>query len=147
MGDEKPAPREARSTQNRRFGGAPPAVAALRMEGLLLWVIQRCDDFPKKHRFSVGDRWIDSCLDIETGLVEATYVRDKRGLLAAASRGLVRARVLARLAATLHAISLDQQAHFDRESLEVGRMVGGWLRSLMRRAGEPPRDVGPQAGL
>ncbi len=113
--------------------GAPPAVAALRMEPLVVWVIGRVDSFPRKHRFSIGDRWIDTCLDVQTSLVEATYVREKRALLLGASRGLVRARVLARVAATLHAISLDQEAYFDRESSEIGRMVGGWLRSLAQR--------------
>ncbi len=42
---------------------------------------------------------------------------------------LVRARVLARLATALHALSVDQEAHFVRESTEIGRMVGGWLRA------------------
>jgi hypothetical protein len=98
-----------------------------------VWVVQRCDDFPRKHKFSIADRWIDVCLDVQASLVEATYVRDKRGLLQAASRGLVRARVLARLACTLRALSNEQLAHFERESLAVGRMIGGWLRALSRR--------------
>ena len=111
----------------------PPAVAAVRMEQVLLWVIGRVDDFPRKNRFTVGDRWIDTCLDVQTSLVEATYARDKRALLSSASRGLVRARVLARVAASLHCISLDQQAHFNRETTEIGRMIGGWLRSIIHR--------------
>ena len=124
-------PSEARPpTKN---GGSPPAVAAVRMEALVLWVIQRVEKFPRSHKFTVGDRWIDTCLEVQTSLVEATYVRDKRGLLAGASRGLVRARVLARMATALHSTSLDQEAHFGRESTEIGRMVGGWLRSLAHR--------------
>ena len=78
-------PSEARPpTKN---GGSPPAVAAVRMEALVLWVIQRVEKFPRSHKFTVGDRWIDTCLEVQTSLVEATYVRDKRGLLAGASRG------------------------------------------------------------
>jgi hypothetical protein len=130
-------------------------VAAVRLEPLLVWVIQRCDDFPRKHKFSIADRWVEVCLDVQASLVEATYVRDKRSLLQAASRGLVRARVLARLACSLRALSNEQLAHFDRESLVVGRMVGGWLRALGRRAtvaassvgsppsGNPRGEVGP----
>ena len=83
-------PSEARPpTKN---GGSPPAVAAVRMEALVLWVIQRVEKFPRSHKFTVGDRWIDTCLEVQTSLVEATYVRDKRGLLAGASRGLARRR-------------------------------------------------------
>ncbi len=121
---------------------APPAVAAIRMETLVLWVIQRVEAFPRKHRFTMGDRWIETCLDVQTNLVEAAYVRDKRTLLLSASRGLVRGRVLARMAAALHCISLDQEAHFARESTEVGRMVGGWLRSLAH--GRPRPNVGTE---
>jgi hypothetical protein len=103
------------------------------MEPLLVWVIQRCDDFPKKHKFSVADRWIDACLEAETVLVEATYVREKRGLLLQASRALVRARVLARVSTTLRALSNEQLAHFERESVEIGKMIGGWLRAIAHR--------------
>ncbi|MFW5741158.1 MAG: four helix bundle protein [Myxococcota bacterium] len=103
------------------------------MEPVTLWVIQRVDHFPRKHKFTIGDRWIDTCLDVQTSLVEATYIRDKRALLLSASRALVRARVLARVAASLHCISLDQEAHFNRETTEIGRMIGGWLRSLAHR--------------
>jgi hypothetical protein len=115
------------------------------MEPLVVWVIERSDDFPRKHRFSIADRWIETCLDVETNLVEATYVRDKRGLLLAASRGLVRARVLARLANALRALSNEQLAHFDRESLEIGKMIGGWLRALarVRTEASAARDVAP----
>jgi len=126
----KALPREARppkkpppEAQSRR--AAPPAVAAGRMEPLVLWTIGRVDSFPRKHKFTVGDRWIETCLAVQTSLVEASYVRNKRELLLAASRGLVRARVLARMAAALRAISLEQEAHFGRESTEIGRMIGG----------------------
>ncbi len=119
---------EARPARGR--GGSAPAVAALRMESVSLWVVQRVEAFPRSHRFTIGDRWIETCLDAQTSLVEASYVRDKRGLLLGASRALVRGRVLARMAAALRAISLDQEAHFARESGEIGRMIGGWLRAL-----------------
>ena len=67
--------------------------------------------FPRSHKFTVGNRLIETCLEAQTSLVEASYVRDKRGLLLGASRALVRARVLARLATALHALSLEQEAH------------------------------------
>jgi len=137
---EKPRPqdearREPRATSSFRAtgDGAPPAVAALRMEGLCLWVVQRAEDFPRKYKFTIGDRWVDTCIDVQTSLIEASYVREKRGLLLAASRGLVRRRILARMATALRVLSLDQEAHFGRESAEIGRMIGGWLRSVDRR--------------
>jgi len=139
--EARPGTKSPPEPRDRR--GSPPSVAALRMESITLWVIGRVEQFPRTHRFTIGDRWIETCLDIQTSLVEATYLRDKRALLLSASRGLVRARVLARMAASLHCISLNQEAHFTKESTEVGRMIGGWLRSVSQR----PRtsNVGTEA--
>jgi hypothetical protein len=81
----------------------------------------------------VGDRLIDTCLDVMQHLVEASYRRDKHAELAAASRGLVRARVLMRLAHGLRCVSEAQHMHFARESEEVGRMLGGWIRAFKSR--------------
>jgi hypothetical protein len=45
------------------------------METLLVRVVQRSDDVPRKHGFSVADRWTEACLDVLPGLVEAEYAR------------------------------------------------------------------------
>ena len=71
------------------------------MESLLTWTVERAAKFPREHKFTIGDRLIETCLDVTSHLLEAAYRRDKRGDLAAASRGLIRVRVLARLARQL----------------------------------------------
>ena len=60
-----------------------------------MWVVQRCDDFPRKHKFSIADRWIDVCLDVQASLVEATYVhaQEARGAALTPDRMRQRARV------------------------------------------------------
>lgn len=110
-----------------------PAVVALRMEDIAHWVLERVAKMPREHKFALGDKLVEACLDVTCALVEASYVRDKLGLLAQASRGLVRARVLARLARRSKLLSPDQLAHFERETVEAGRMLGGWTRSVRRR--------------
>src|ERR1019366_413048 len=106
-----------------------PAAVALRMEDVTHWVVERVAKMPREHKFAIGDKLVEACLDVTCALVEATYVRDKLGLLGQASRGLVRARVLARLAGRSRLLSHDQLAHFERETVEAGRMLGGWTRS------------------
>ncbi len=110
-----------------------PAVVALRMEDITHWAIERVAKMPREHKFAIGDKLVEACLEVTCTLVEATYVRDKLGLLTQASRGLVRARVLARLASRSKLLSLDQLAYFERETVEIGRMIGGWTRSMRRR--------------
>ncbi len=103
------------------------------MEEVTHWVIERAAKMPREHKFAIGEKLVETCLDVTCLLVEASYTRDKLGLLAQASRGLVRARVLARLATRSRALSNEQLAHFERETVDVGRMLGGWTRSVRRR--------------
>ena len=122
-------------------GGAPGRgpgpgegpVIALRMEALLVWLIERAAKFPRDHKFTVGDRLVEAALDVTEALVEASYKRDKDALLARASRGLVRARVLMRVARSLRLVSEKQHLFFVTESDEVGRMLGGWMRARRSR--------------
>jgi hypothetical protein len=118
-------------------GGAPggpsraPAtpVIALRMESLLQWVAERVAKFPREHRFTVGDRLLVTCIEVMENLLDASYRHDKHASLAVASRGLVRARVLMRLAHGLRCVSEAQHLHFAGESDQVGKMLGGWIRA------------------
>jgi hypothetical protein len=117
----------------RPDGNPAPAVVAIRMEDVTHWVVERVAKMPREHKFAIGDKLVEACLEVTCALVEATYVRDKLGLLAQASRTLVRARALAPLASRSKLVSNEQLAHFERETVEVGRMLGGWTRSVRRR--------------
>lgn len=97
-------PSEARSDNN----SASPTVVALRMKSLSFWVIKRVVQFPRQHEFTIGARWIETCLNVQSCLVEASYQHDKRSLILSASRALVRARVLSRMAEALRCISHQQ---------------------------------------
>lgn len=48
---------------------------------------------PRDHKFTLGDKLVETCLEVTTLLTEASYVRDKLTLLASASRALTRARL------------------------------------------------------
>ncbi len=119
----------------KNFDRAPsdPAVVALRMEDLTVWAIERAAKMPRDHKFTVGDKLVEGCLQVTTLLTEASYVRDKLALLAEASRALTRARVLCRIAQRLHLLSEAQREFFVSQSLEIGKMIGGWTRSLKVR--------------
>ena len=109
------------------------AVIALRMEDITVWVIERVAKMPRDHKFTVGDKLVETCLEVTTLLVEASFTRDRLVLLGAASRALTRARVLVRVAQRLGLLSSAQREHFARESLEVGKMLGGWTRATRVR--------------
>lgn len=124
---------DGNSRRGLKERGAIPVVA-LRMEDITVWAIERVAKMPREHKSLVGDKLVEACLGVTTLLVEASFVRDKAGLLAQASRGLTRARVLVRMARRLRLLSDAQQEHFNDQTVEIGKMVGGWARSLHARA-------------
>ena len=71
----KPSGREAPVAQ--KTGPTAPPVIAIRMEALLAWVVERVAKFSREHKFTVGERLVETCLDITGHLIEASYRRDK----------------------------------------------------------------------
>jgi hypothetical protein len=64
--------REPSAPPAERHPTAPPIIA-LRMESLLTWTAERVAKFPRDHKFTIGDRLVEVCLDIMSNLVEASY--------------------------------------------------------------------------
>ena len=64
-----------------------------------------------------------------------------------ADEQVVRARLLLRLACELGALSPGGLRHASNELDEIGRMIGGWRRSVRRRRGRrsPPQQQGVEA--
>jgi hypothetical protein len=75
---------------------------------LTLWLVQRAGSFPREHRFTLGGRIEDGCLEVLELLVEASYTRDKAELLRRANLRLDRLRFLIRMAKDLKLISIKQ---------------------------------------
>ena len=84
--------------------GAP--VAVTKAYDFVLWLLPKVENFPKAHKFTLGDRLSANGLDLLTSLVEAAYARDKVGLLDQASRKVKSTRLLLRLAKDLKLISI-----------------------------------------
>ena len=96
---------------------------------LLGWLIPQLDNFPRQRRFTLGERLENGLLQILEALVEAAYSRDKRLPLVRANRQLEINRHLWRLALELKVISLKRYEHGIRLMDDLGRQIGGWLRS------------------
>lgn len=113
----------------------PQAVQAC--HELLLWVIPQLDKFPRVRRFTLGERLERGLLDVLELLVEAAYTRQKETPLKRANLRLEVVRHLWRLAHELKAISTRRYEYGATLIDDLGRQVGGWLRS--RR----PERAGP----
>jgi hypothetical protein len=96
---------------------------------LLLWLIPQLDKFPRSRRFTLGERIEVGVLDVLELLVEAAYTSDKGGPLRRANLRLQVVRHLWRLAHELKVMATRQYEHGARLLDDLGRQIGGWLRS------------------
>ena len=74
---------------------APPAVQ--KTYEFALWLVKKVENFPKAHKFTIGERLTANGLDLLTTLVEAAYTRNKEQLLELASRRVNATRYLLRM--------------------------------------------------
>jgi len=100
---------------------------------LLLWIIPLIGRFPRLHRFLLGDRIEVKLLEILDDLIEAYYTKSKEGLLRAANLRCEQLRVLIRLCRDLGIIGMDKYTTASEKLDEIGRMIGGWKKSLGAR--------------
>ncbi|EGV16238.1 diversity-generating retroelement protein Avd [Thiocapsa marina] len=114
--------------------GAPTTAGVVEScHALLTWIIPRLDDFPRARRFSLGAQLEQGVLELLRVLVQAAYTRDKDPLLRRANRDLEVLR-LWRAAHELRVIGMRQYEHGARLMDDVGRQIGGWLRSRQASA-------------
>ena len=96
---------------------------------LILWMLPKIANFPKDQRFLLADRIEGILLDILELLVEAVYSRNKREILIKVNLKLDFLRFMMRITKDMKYINLKSYDFFCQSSIEVGKMVGGWLKS------------------
>ena len=111
--------------------GAP--IVVTKTYTFVKWLLPKVENFPRAHKFTVGERLTANGLDLLTTLVEAAYSSRKEELLQTANRKVNSTRYLLRLAQDLHLLTMDSYAFSAGELDEIGRMVGGWMKSLPAR--------------
>jgi four helix bundle protein len=92
------------------------------------WLLDRVEKLPKSVRFTFGQRITDTALDIVEKIVRAAYGRRRSDNLEAANTQLEVLRVLLRLCHDRRYISQDQYSYVTGELLEIGKMIGGWMK-------------------
>jgi len=96
---------------------------------LILWMFPKIANFPKDQRFLLADRIERILLDILEMLIEAVYSKDRRGILIKINLKLDSLRFMMRIAKDMKYINIKAYDFFCQSVLEIGRMVGGWMRT------------------
>ena len=100
---------------------------------LMLWLIPRTLAFPKSQRGVLARQIQSELFHIYESLVEAGTHEQPRPFLSDVDRGLIRLRTYLRLARELKLLSIGQYEHVARLVAEVGRLLGGWIKSEAKR--------------
>ena len=108
-----------------------------KLHDLLLYLIPELNKFPRSHRFVLGDRIESKLLEVQEHCLRAYYSREKRTHLLESNLKLEVTRHLIRLAHGLRLFSTHTYGVLAAKVDEVGRMIGGWLRSVNPSPGAP----------
>ena len=97
--------------------------------------LRRLEKFPRSHRYVLGRQIEQSLYAVCTGLMRAKYAAapDKREALTGVNLELESLRMFCRLAHEVGMVPHKSHAYAAREMIEIGRMVGGWLKQQQRK--------------
>lgn len=101
---------------------------------LLKYTIPLLNRLPKSQKFTLGDRIQQLMNDLLELYIEAYYAPadEKRPRLLRANIQLEKLRHYLRLAFELNYLSSGQYREFAERTTEIGKMTGGWLKSLQQ---------------
>ena len=97
------------------------------------WICQKVEKMPRSFRFTLGQRMVNSSLDLYLALVEAQYSSQRRKLLRTANLELEKLRHLLRLAHDLTPMSIKSYQYISEQINQVGKMIGGWSKNSQNR--------------
>ncbi len=108
-------------------------VAVQRCYTLWVWLDARLVQFPTPARALAGRRICDAATDLLDALLGATYAPRaselRRDALVRANQRLALLRMLLRGARDRRYLAASQHDHAIEQLGELGRMIGGWLRT------------------
>jgi hypothetical protein len=107
--------------------------------GLPVDLVPQLNRCPREQKFVLGDRIETKLMEVQKSCLRAYYGREKRSHLIDANMRLEVTRHLIRLAHALRYFCNHTYAVLSEKVDTVGRMIGGWLRSVQGSDGMPSR--------
>lgn len=96
---------------------------------LLLRIYKEVHNFPKEYKYSIGEKLQKSCLKILDWIIVANSERDKSISLKKANQQIDKLRIYVRICYSLNIIGIAKYEVLSKYIDEIGRMIGGWLKS------------------
>jgi hypothetical protein len=95
---------------------------------LILWYVPLLNRLPRDHRFTLGERIINSLYELLEELVKARYAKQKVVQLEASNLRLELLRQQARLLVSFKLIDGGQFQHLSKLINAVGVSLGSWIK-------------------
>jgi hypothetical protein len=95
---------------------------------MIVWYSPKISEYPKKYKYTIGERITNTQLTILERIIEAKYTSGskKKHFLRQANLNLEKLRFLVRLSKDLQCISIKEYEFASKNINEIGQMVGGW---------------------
>jgi len=94
----------------------------------LLWLLPLTAGFPKYQRLGLARRLEDSAYNFYEAILHAAQTKDATRWLRTADAELGKTRFYLRLGKDLQAVSFGQYEHGAKMLVEIGKLLGGWLK-------------------
>lgn len=107
------------------------------------WLLPKISKFQKDQRYILGTRLLNSGLDLLEANVDAALAsgQAKLSFVVVAQRRLEHIRFLLRLAYSIRMVNIKSYEYGSRTLVELGKMLGGWMRSLKAETGDQGAGV------
>jgi four helix bundle protein len=98
----------------------------------LTWLLPLTMSFPRSQRFVVTNRLQTAALNFQEQIIEANAQRGVKRVekLHAADSELIKIRLYLRLCEKWQWINQGQYRHASQMVAEIGRLLGGWLKTV-----------------
>jgi len=111
-------------------GSGPESPIFTRTFDFLVWLLEHTSRFPKSERFRMARMLEEAAVGLYDELLASACARRKEPALRRADLALARLRVYLRLSVARGLTSERQYEHASRRLAEIGRLLGGWMRSV-----------------
>lgn len=97
---------------------------------LIAWLIPLTIKFPRSQRFVMAATLQREAIRFQELIIEAAHQRNKSELLESADAELDKVRTHLRMSLEMELIQSGQYEHAARMLTEIGRLLGGWMKTV-----------------
>lgn len=96
---------------------------------VLVELFQMVQKMPREHKFVLGEKMKDECMDIFLDIYQANTQADKREYLREAQLHLLKLRVMLRICNDLRLLPLERFVRLNEKIESISRQLAGWSKS------------------